>query len=357
MPAYAAPLEELQAQLDEASARLDTLGAELAAQEAKLDDYGRQLEDIQYRISEKESEIATTEEELADARAVLGARMRSTYKSGASSIIEVLLSSSTFSELVSRIYYLDKIVDSDAESIDAVVKLELQLEEQKNELVGEQNALEGKLAETQTEVESYQAKVAEARDYYNSLDAEIQAELERIAAEEEARRQAEEEARRQAEEAAAAAAAAAAAEAEQQSNASRAMDAASSEENSGSSSSDSSSSSLTYAGAGVDSAYSCIGSPYVWGAAGPSCFDCSGLVCYCYGYNLGRDTYSMIASLQSSGRWKTSMDQLNYGDLVFPHTGHVGIYIGGGQMIHAPYPGRTVCVAPVYAFYGGGSYY
>lgn len=354
VPAYAVPLEELQAQLEEVSQKLDELGAELAEQERLLSEYGEQLEEIQYRISEKETQIAETEEELASARQLLGSRMRSSYKSGVSSMLEVLLSSSSFEQLVSRIYYMDKIVDSDAEAIEAVSLLELQLESQKAELLGEQEKLEAKLTETQSQVESYQAKVSEARDYYNSLDAEIQAELERIAAEEEARRQAEEEARRQAEEEArrreeAAAAAAAASSADGQSNSNRAMDAATSD--------DSGSSASTFAGSGVDSAYSCIGCPYVWGATGPSGFDCSGLVCYCYGYNLGRTTYDMISSLQASGRWKTSMDQLNYGDLVFPHTGHVGIYIGGGQMIHAPYPGASVCVQSVYAFYGGGSYY
>ena len=64
----------------------------------------------------------------------------------------------------------------------------------------------------------------------------------------------------------------------------------------------------------------------------------------------------MIGSLQASGDWKTSMSELNVGDLVFRHSGHVGIYIGDGMMIHAPSPGRSVCIAPVYSFYGGGAY-
>jgi len=46
------------------------------------------------------------------------------------------------------------------------------------------------------------------------------------------------------------------------------------------------------------------------------------------------------------------------GDVVFTRSNydHIGIYIGGGQMIHAPSPGRTVCVSSVYAFYGGGPF-
>ena len=109
-------------------------------------------------------------------------------------------------------------------------------------------------------------------------------------------------------------------------------------------------------GGGLSTAYSMIGVPYVWGGTSTSGVDCSGLVNVCYGGARGRTTYSMIGSLQASGDWKTSMSELNVGDLVFPHSGHVGIYIGDGMMIHAPSPGRSVCIAPVYSFYGGGAY-
>ncbi len=109
-------------------------------------------------------------------------------------------------------------------------------------------------------------------------------------------------------------------------------------------------------GGGLSTAYAMIGVPYVWGGTSTSGVDCSGLVNVCYGGARGRTTYAMIGSLQASGDWKTSMSELNVGDLVFPHSGHVGIYIGDGMMIHAPSPGRTVCIAPVYSFYGGGPY-
>jgi cell wall-associated NlpC family hydrolase len=110
------------------------------------------------------------------------------------------------------------------------------------------------------------------------------------------------------------------------------------------------------AGGGLSTAYDMIGVPYVWGGTSTSGVDCSGLVNVCYGGARGRTTYAMIGSLQSTGDWKTSMSELNVGDLVFPHSGHVGIYIGDGMMIHAPSPGRSVCIAPVYSFYGGGPY-
>ncbi|MFD9408438.1 NlpC/P60 family protein [Streptomyces sp. NPDC059989] len=94
-------------------------------------------------------------------------------------------------------------------------------------------------------------------------------------------------------------------------------------------------------------AHSAIGKPYVWGATGPGSFDCSGLTQAAWraaGVSLPRTTYTQI----NAGR-RVSRDQLAPGDLVFFYSGvtHVGLYVGGGQMIHAPRPGSTVRVAPV----------
>ncbi|WP_251861639.1 C40 family peptidase [Clostridium sp. Marseille-Q2269] len=94
------------------------------------------------------------------------------------------------------------------------------------------------------------------------------------------------------------------------------------------------------------------GVPYVWGGTSPSGFDCSGFVQYVYrnaaGKDLPRDTYGQIGAGE-----RVSQDQLQPGDLVFPHAGHVGIYIGGGQIIHAPQTGDVVKISPIWKFYAG----
>lgn len=84
-------------------------------------------------------------------------------------------------------------------------------------------------------------------------------------------------------------------------------------------------------------AYNFIGKPYVWGASGPNAFDCSGFVAYVYssfGVSLPHYTGAQFGVGQS-----VSQDALSPGDLVFFNTygpvSHVGIYIGGGQFIHA----------------------
>ncbi|WP_328397430.1 NlpC/P60 family protein [Streptomyces sp. NBC_00390] len=94
-------------------------------------------------------------------------------------------------------------------------------------------------------------------------------------------------------------------------------------------------------------AYGALGKPYVWGATGPNAFDCSGLVQAAWrsaGVSLPRTTYTQI----NAGR-RVARSQLAPGDLVFFYSGisHVGLYIGGGQMIHAPRPGAPVRVAPI----------
>ncbi|MFF4486962.1 NlpC/P60 family protein [Streptomyces sp. NPDC001544] len=101
------------------------------------------------------------------------------------------------------------------------------------------------------------------------------------------------------------------------------------------------------AAAAVAYAYQKLGSPYVWGATGPNAFDCSGLAQAAYrsaGISLPRTTYAQI----NAGR-RVSRSELAPGDLVFFYSGisHVGIYVGNGQMIHAPNPSAPVRLAPV----------
>jgi cell wall-associated NlpC family hydrolase len=94
----------------------------------------------------------------------------------------------------------------------------------------------------------------------------------------------------------------------------------------------------------VGVAMSQLGTPYVWAGAAPGGFDCSGLVMWAYsqvGVSLPHSTYA-----QYNVGVPVSKDQLQPGDLVFfDGLGHVGIYIGGGQFVHAPHTGDVVKIS------------
>ncbi|MBP1823026.1 cell wall-associated NlpC family hydrolase [Mycobacterium sp. OAE908] len=107
--------------------------------------------------------------------------------------------------------------------------------------------------------------------------------------------------------------------------------------------------------AAANAALSRLGRPYVWGAKGPSTFDCSGLTQWAWrqaGVSLGGDTYSQIAQ-----GVPVTPDQVRAGDLIFPldnfgeggrsGPGHVQLAISGTQVVHAPTTGDVVRIAPM----------
>ena len=91
-----------------------------------------------------------------------------------------------------------------------------------------------------------------------------------------------------------------------------------------------------------------VGDPYVWGAAGPSAFDCSGLVMWAYA-QVGISLMHFTGDQWNEGE-HISRSELEPGDLVFfyPDIGHVGLYVGNGLMVDAPTFGQPVQVQPVF---------
>ena len=98
-----------------------------------------------------------------------------------------------------------------------------------------------------------------------------------------------------------------------------------------------------------------LGTPYVWGGAAPGGFDCSGLVMWAYsqvGVSLPHSTYA-----QYSMGVPVSRDQLQPGDIVFfDGLGHEGLYIGGGQFVHAPHTGDVVKISSLSDSWYASSY-
>jgi cell wall-associated NlpC family hydrolase len=97
------------------------------------------------------------------------------------------------------------------------------------------------------------------------------------------------------------------------------------------------------------------GDPYVWAAAGPSEFDCSGLVIYAYA-QVGMPGLPHSSAILATMGMSVSRANLQPGDLVFfgSPVHHVGIYVGGDLMVDAPNFGQVVKVEPVQSDYSGG---
>lgn len=413
-----APVTALAApSLDEARANMESLGSALKSSQSTLSQAADDYEATQASIDQTQNDIDDTQVRLDQARAQLGSTMRTNYKGNTTrTLLELVMGSSSPEELVDNLYYADKVNSAYASQIQVVNDLSRELNDKMAELKVEQAKQQDAMDSAQQEVDAYQQKLGEATSYYQSLSAEVQAQLAAEAAasggqvdsrgvvsDDLANAVSTVQASTGASGTTGSTAASGDAGAQAGDGGSQPSggsaggsdsasetvsgggsdDAAGDPEspssnggsdnrapeggsngggsNGGGSSDDGSSKGTSSStggasGGGLSTAYSMIGVPYVWGGTSASGVDCSGLVCYSYGYKRGRTTYDMIASLQATGDWKTSMSELSVGDLVFPSSGHVGIYIGNGQMIHAPSPGRTVCIASVYSFIGGGTY-
>lgn len=215
-------LDAAQLSYDEAQSKLDQIGQEYSAiadqlsqTQAQVGDLSSQIDAKQAEIEQKQTEIDAKQAEVEAKQQQLGDRMCSAYKSGGSSVLDILLSSATFEELTSNIYYLDKISAADQAMISEVKGLKAELESQKSSLETEKAELESQKSELETlqaqqeqQLEEAQAKQAEAQDLVSNLSSEVKELMAQRDAELLAAQQAAEEAARREEERRKAAAAA-----------------------------------------------------------------------------------------------------------------------------------------------------
>lgn len=351
--AYAVQPSEIQA----ASDKIDSLAAELKDCQNSLDENEGNLQKIATEIVDKEQEITQTTQKLDTAKEILSKRVRSSYKSGVASMLELIMGSTSMEDLVSRIHYMDSVSQEDARTINDVRDLSRELASQKSALEEQQAKEKAQGEKLQSQIDDIQSKLSEAQSYYNSLSAEVQAAIQK-----------------QAENTDSQAAYVMGAIQENSDNTQPAAGNSSAQSNNqndgGSSSTPSPSHSNSYSDAGgpVSNAYQFLGKGYryIWGSNNPSNggFDCSGFTQYIFrlsGYSISRTTWTQRDEIKAKGNWKTSSSQLVAGDLVFfNRCNHVGIYVGGDQFIHSSSSGGPVCVSLSdylrhSSFYGGGS--
>lgn len=334
---------------------VDAVAEEIDEIDAALVEIIASVELIEEDIARKEEQIETTTGELEEAQEIerqqyeaMKLRIRFMYEKGDTTYLQLLLESQGFSDMINKAEYIEKLYDYDREKLleyqearEAVERLKEQLEEemseleaQHHELEEEQESLEIMLAQRKETYENYEIQLAQARQEAAIYKANIKKqneEIKRLEAEAankqsqiDAARRAEEEARRAQELAL-----------QNQQSASSQGGSSGTTASAGSSYASASSYSGTGSKGQQIANYACqfIGNPYVPGGTSlTQGADCSGFVWRVYkdfGYSLPRTSYD----LRSAGSG-VSYSNAQPGDIMC-YAGHVGIYIGNGQIVHA----------------------
>lgn len=357
-----------------AAPSVDDLKKEKVAKQSEVSSLQSQLTTLMGKVNTLESELIQTGEDITKAQgdlevaqekekeqyAAMKKRIKYMYEAGNDSAFETLVTSEDFTDLLSKAEYVQNVHSYDRKQLQEYVETKQQISDLKDSLEKDQKELESKQVEYEKQGDNLNNLITSKSAEVANLDSEIQAAAEAAAREaaERAAKEAAEKAAREAERQQAAASNNNSASTSNRNNTTSSSTATSNRNNTTSSSSSSSSSasattkpsnsssstttSGTNANGGsiVSRAYSQLGKPYVWGACGPNSFDCSGFVSYCL-----TGSYSRLGTTLTFMGW-TRVSNPQPGDVVTTAT-HCGIYIGNGQMIHAPHTGDVVKVGPV----------
>ena len=362
---------DLQAKVNELEEKVQILDNQISPLAEKINQNNNEIEKINQEIDTTKKDIEQTKKDIAEKEDILGERLRELYKSGGqTSLISLIFGSNSLSDLLSRVDSASRIVKLDNQVIDEVVEKKDKLDEKVSELKDKNDEIVKINEDTQKQKDELDKKKAEQQLLVDEANAErekyisenlipIERDMVKpqvdvcsnsnssldqlIAARDQLR--AIRNASQIKSEVVDKEVVDAIENAKTLISQKEAAQAAAVQPNRGTGVTASGT-----AGSILSEAYKHLGKSYVWGATGPNTFDCSGFTSYVYskvtGRYIGRTTYDQI----NAGR-EVSYSELQPGDLVFPHSGHVGIYIGNGQMIHAPRTGDVIKVSSVYKFW------
>lgn len=362
VPALAEPansLDSLQEEKDnlegrksEAQSELNSLQVQLEALLSKTAELEDKLIDTGQQISQAKDDLAAAEDKRQSQYDAMKLRIKYIYESGGDvTALEKILTSGDITSMLTQAEYSQKVHEYDREQLQAYAETVQEIEDLQDTLETKMANLQDLESEYQTQQEELNTTIASKQDEISDLDGMLQ---------EAARKVVEEQERQAREEAQAAAADDERDEVSDSTSEGNASDtdsgttsnntsdnsngADSENTNAGSSENNSSSDTPDYDSSTGSSivarAQGKIGCAYEWGAAGPSTFDCSGLVSYCL-----TGSYVHTWSTTDFMSW-TRVSNPQPGDICTSAT-HCGIYIGNGMMIHAPHTGDVVKVGPV----------
>ncbi|MFF9816887.1 NlpC/P60 family protein [Streptomyces sp. NPDC014006] len=332
--------------------------------EKKVDDLYRQAESAtdkynaakerttkqRTRVDSLMDDVARRTEKLNEAREQLGSYAAAQYRTGGAALpsTATFLLADSPQQYFDQSHLMDRLTSHQKEAVDDYVTQQSETMRQRREATDSLRTLTDSQNDLRTAKATVQQKLADARELLSQLTAEEKARLAAIE-----RHQQEEAARKAAELARQQAAQQQQQTQQQDGGGSAAGGTGTGGTSTGTSTGTGSTSTSSQADKALAFARAQIGKPYVWGATGPDSYDCSGLTQAAWraaGVDLPRTTYDQV-----NAGTTVPLSQAQPGDLVFFYDdiSHVGIYIGGGMMIHAPKPGAYVREESIY--YDGGS--
>ncbi|KAB1988677.1 C40 family peptidase [Streptomyces triticiradicis] len=345
--ANAAPSAEPRPSIEEVSKKVDALYHQAETATEKYNATREKTAEQRKRVDTLLDDVARRTEKLNSAREELGSFAAAQYRTGAAAPdTATLLLADNPQDYFDQTQLMSRLTTRQKAAVDDYVTEQAATTKKRTEATRSLESLTATQKELKTSKATVQRKLAEARDLLSKLNAEEKARLAAIEKkkQEQAAAKAAELARQQA---------AAEKAAEEQSSSGTTTGTASgsaSGSSSGSTATDSPSTpaSSSKAAEALAFARAQIGKPYVWGATGPDSYDCSGLTQAAWkaaGVSLPRVTYDQV-----NAGTTVPLSDARPGDLVFFYgdISHVGLYIGGGMMIHAPKPGAYVREESIY---------
>ena len=331
--AHADRLANARAEADQAQADLQVLNDKVAVAAEAYNAAQQQLDETNAKIDENQQVLAATKSNLSVSRRELSTMLVDAYRQGNPDLIAFLLNANSIDSLIDQTRFIQRVTGHAEGVVRDVRRYTSDVKQREQALEEERGARQSALQDRAAQEASVRETLAARTRLLNSLSTEIQG----IIAQREA-------AQRAADAARAAEAGGILADASAGAGSADLLIGGSVGGGADYTASIPAPPSSSTGGSAASVALGQLGTPYVWGGGAPGGFDCSGLIAWAYA-QVGISLPHYAAAQYAMGT-PVPMDALEPGDLISFHgSGHIGMYIGSGQYVHAPQTGDVVKVS------------